>query len=195
MNGAAPGADHRQALLGLGLAETVLRPLTAYLDALAAWSLRMNLSGARTPEQRVARLVAPVLPARAFLGEGSLLDVGSGNGSPGLVLAALLPGLHVTLLEPRLKRWAFLREAARVMLRADVDVRRERHSQYGGPEADYLTLRGLRLPLAELAPLVRRGGRALLFGARPAVLEPGWEPGPVIELGAGQLRVYRRCST
>jgi 16S rRNA G527 N7-methylase RsmG len=47
-------------------------------------------------------LVEAVAPA------GRLLDVGSGNGLPGFVLAALLPNLEVTLLEPRHKKAGFL---------------------------------------------------------------------------------------
>ena len=72
---------------------------------------------------RVALLVAPVLPLADLLEPGELLDVGSGNGSPGLVLALLRPRLDVTLLEPRQRRWAFLREAARAALDA------KRHNQ------------------------------------------------------------------
>lgn len=105
-------------------------------------------------------LVAPRLAA------GTLLDIGTGNGSPGLVLAALRPDLRVTLLEPRMRRWAFLREAARAM-GLTVDVRRQRHDAYDGPPAATVTVRALRLPAAALAALVAPGGRLLVFGADP----------------------------
>jgi 16S rRNA (guanine527-N7)-methyltransferase len=132
--------------------------------------------------------VQPVLPALSRLEPGPLLDVGSGNGSPGLVLALLRPALPATLLEPRLKRWAFLREAARDAGRPDVDVRRERHDQYRGRPADTVTVRALAVPPAELAPLLRPGGRLLVFGPPPAAA-PGWmaEPSP-----APGLHVLRR---
>jgi 16S rRNA (guanine527-N7)-methyltransferase len=126
----------------------------------------VNLTGARTPEERVAVLVAGVLPARGLPAPGRLLDVGSGNGSPGLVLALLRDDLEVTLLEPRQKRWAFLKEAARRAGRA-VQVLRARHDGHAGPPADTVTLRGLRLSLRELAPLVAPGGRLIVFGAQP----------------------------
>ena len=91
--------------------------LAAYLDTLADWSRRTNLTGARTAAERVRLLVADVLPG-AFLPEpGALIDVGSGNGSPGLVLALVRDDLEVTLLEPRTRRWAFLKEAARASAR------------------------------------------------------------------------------
>ncbi len=117
-------------------------------------------------------LVAPILPALpALVGAFDLIDLGSGNGSPGLVLAVLSPGLRVRLLEPRGRRWAFLREAARVVGAVGVEVLRERHDQHRGPAATRLSLRALRLPLAELAPLLQPGGRLLSWG-------PAWEPRP-----------------
>jgi 16S rRNA (guanine527-N7)-methyltransferase len=126
----------------------------------------------------VRLLVAPVVPAAALPEPGTLLDVGSGNGSPGLVLALVRADLEVTLLEPRARRWAFLREAARSAGRS-VRVLRARHDAYPGPAARTVTLRALALPLAELAPLVEPGGRVLVFGGRPRAggpFDPTREP-------------------
>ena len=149
----------------------------------------MNLTGARTPADRVALLVEGVLPAAPHALPGRLIDVGSGNGSPGLVLALVRPELSVVLLEPRQRRWAFLREACRAAGRPDVEVLRARHDRYAGPAATTVTVRGLDLPLAALAPLVAEGGRALIFGQRrPA--EPGWHE----ETGSPGLQVFRRTT-
>jgi 16S rRNA (guanine527-N7)-methyltransferase len=141
------------------------------LDTLAAWSQRVNLTGARTPAERVRVLVGDVRPAASFPAPGTLVDVGSGNGSPGLVLALLRDDLEVTLLEPRVRRWAFLREAARAAGRP-VRVLRLRHDRYPGPPARTVTLRAVAVPLVELAPLVSAGGRVLVFGGRPRVGGP-----------------------
>jgi 16S rRNA (guanine527-N7)-methyltransferase len=138
--------------------------LERYLDLVASWSPRVNLTGARTDAERVAVLVAPVLAAAPLLLPGDLLDVGSGNGSPGLVLSLLRPELRATLLEPRQRRWAFLREAARAVGRADLEVRRGRHDTYSGPPARNVTLRAVRLDLAALDPLVAPGGQVLFLG-------------------------------
>jgi 16S rRNA (guanine527-N7)-methyltransferase len=160
--------------------------LARYLDLLAAWSARVNLTGARGAEERVRLLVEPALSALPLLGEG-LLDVGSGNGSPGLVLALLRPALPVTLLEPRLKRWAFLREAARAAARPDIEVLRQRHDQYQGPPAATVTVRALALAPADLAPLVRPAGRLIVFG--PAPIPPaGWTAEPSPGPGVHSLR-------
>lgn len=158
---------HREALARLGLPRGQAAALGAYLDLLEAWAHRVNLTGARSPEERVDLLVAPALFLLPLLEPGPLLDVGSGNGSPGLVLALLAPQHPVTLLEPRVRRWAFLREAARAAGRADIKVLRLRHDGYRGAPAQTVTLRALRLPLKELAPLVRDGGRVLVLGRHP----------------------------
>lgn len=178
---------HRAPLDALAVPEPARSGLERYLDLLAAWSGRVNLTGAATPAERVAVLVGAVLPAAPLVRPGRLVDVGSGNGSPGLVLALLRPELPVVLLEPRQRRWAFLREACRAAGRGDVEVLRQRHDQYAGPPAATLTLRALDLPLAALAPLVEEGGRLLLFG-RPRAEAPGWRA----ELAPAGVQAFRR---
>jgi len=125
-------------------------------------------------------LVGSVLPARSLPAPGRLVDVGSGNGSPGLVLALLRDDLEATLLEPRQRRWAFLREAARRAGRR-VEVLRVRHDRYPGPPAATVTVRALALPLRELRPLVASGGQLLVFGpppeGAPVFLREASEPG------------------
>jgi 16S rRNA (guanine527-N7)-methyltransferase len=123
-------------------------------------------------------LVADVVPAAHLPEPGRLIDVGSGNGSPGLVLALVRDDLDVALLEPRARRWAFLREAARACGRR-VEVLRQRHDGYSGPAARTVTLRAVALPLAELEGLVAPGGRVVVFGGRP---EAG---GPFAPTGEG----------
>lgn len=169
---------HAAALARLGLPAPAAGRLERYLDLLAAWSARVNLTAARTPAARVALLVEPVLPALPLVEDGPLIDVGSGNGSPGLVLALLRPELAATLLEPRLRRWAFLREAARAAGRPEVAVLRQRHDEYAGPPAPAVSVRALALPPAALRPLVAPGGLLLVFGPPPEA-DDGWTAEPV----------------
>jgi 16S rRNA (guanine527-N7)-methyltransferase len=165
--------------------------LEAYLDLLAAWNPRGNLTGARAPESRVDVLVAAVLPAAPLLEPGHLIDVGSGNGSPGLVLALLRDDVEAVLLEPRARRWAFLREAARASGRTGIEALRLRHDQYTGPPARSVTLRALAVPLSDLSALVAAGGQLLVFGGSPAAAEP-FRLEDQRELRTGQLYRYRR---
>jgi 16S rRNA (guanine527-N7)-methyltransferase len=182
---------HAPWLQRLGLAAEACAPLERYLDLLAAWSAGVNLTGARTPRARVELLVGAVAPAAPLLEAGSLLDVGSGNGSPGLVLALLRPDLEVTLLEPRKRRWAFLREAARAAGRPDIEVLCLRHDQYDGSPARNVTLRALALPLAGLRGLVEEGGLVLVFGGRPRAEGPFVLEGERT-LPGSRLRLFRR---
>lgn len=182
----APGG-HRPLAEALGLDAAAVERLCVYLDLLAAWNERTNLTAARTAAARVDLLVRPVAPLAPRIAAGTLLDIGSGNGSPGLVLAALRPDVRATLLEPRARRWAFLREAARAM-GLEVDVRRERHDEYGGPPAATVTVRALRLPAPDLAELVAPGGRLVVMGAAPPA-HPDLIPE---DWGIADTHAYRR---
>ena len=170
---ADPAPSHRPYLDALGVPADAAARLDRYLERLAAWSARVNLTGARTAADRVACWSRPSCPRRPLPAPGRLIDVGSGNGSPGLVLALLRPDLEVTLLEPRQKRWAFLREAARAAGRPDVVVRRERHDAYPGPAGGHRDPAGAVPAAGELAPWWTAGGRVMVFGVRPAPA-PGW---------------------
>ena len=170
---ATPASPHRPALAALGIEGPAAERLCRYLDTLAAWSRRVNLTAARSPDERVRLLVGDVLGAVPLPAPGRLIDAGSGNGSPGLVFALLRDDLEVTLLEPRARRWAFLREAARAAAPArPVHVVRTRHDGYDGPPAATVSLRAVALPLAELAPLVGPAGRILVLGGRPTAQPP-----------------------
>lgn len=87
--------------------------LIAYVEAFVRWNQRINLSAARTPDD-VADHVVDCLALIPHLAPGArVVDVGSGGGLPGIVLAAGRPDLHVTCVEPIHKKAAFLRQAAR----------------------------------------------------------------------------------
>jgi 16S rRNA (guanine527-N7)-methyltransferase len=137
--------------------------LNRYLDCLQRWSQKINLTGAETRDAAFETLIAPVLGGEAFL-RGHVVDVGSGNGSPGLILAAMRPDLMFSLLEPRAKRWAFLREAARAMGLNNTEARRERSEDYKGGAADTITMRAVGLAPIQLRPLLAPGGCVLVFG-------------------------------
>jgi 16S rRNA (guanine527-N7)-methyltransferase len=160
--------------------------LNRYLDCLCRWASRINLTGADTRAAAFDTLVLPVLGAEVLLSP-PVIDVGSGNGSPGLVLAALRPDLSFTLLEPRAKRWAFLREAAREMGAANVSVLRQRSEAYRGPRARTATMRAVGLAPERLRPLLAPGGCVLVFGGPPL---QGTE---TIRLVSGSL--VQRCFT
>jgi 16S rRNA (guanine527-N7)-methyltransferase len=158
-----------------------------YLDCLLRWAPRINLTGAATRESAFETLVAPVLGAENLL-HGHVVDVGSGNGSPALILAVLRPDLRFTLLEPRAKRWAFLREAAREMGLRNTSALRDRSDDYRGDLAGTVTMRAVGLEPVRLRPLLEPGGCVLVFGG------PDLEGAEALALPGG-ARVQRRCFT
>ena len=94
----------------------LLPKLSTYLDLLMRWNEKVNLTAIRRPEEIVTRHFGESLFAAERLpGEGTLLDLGSGAGFPGLPIQLLHRDLAVTLAESRSRKAAFLLEAVRVL--------------------------------------------------------------------------------
>lgn len=112
--------DAMAAALGAAIGGTLATRLYRYLDLLAHWNGTYNLTAVRTREgmltQHLADCLVVVSPlARqlpANLDAPRLLDVGSGGGLPGVVLAACLPQLQVTCVDAVAKKAAFVRQVA-----------------------------------------------------------------------------------
>ncbi|WP_255491693.1 MULTISPECIES: 16S rRNA (guanine(527)-N(7))-methyltransferase RsmG [unclassified Actinotalea] len=166
----------------------------AFHDLLAAEGVRRGLIGPR----EVARLwrrhllnsaaVAPLLPAT-----GTLVDVGSGAGLPGIVLAALRPDLRVVLLEPMLRRTTWLSEVRDSLGLSNVEVVRGRaEEQHGVISADAVTARAVA-PMDRLArwtlPLLRPGGVLLAMKGEHAVEELAAAGAVIDALGGGERLV------
>lgn len=151
----------------------------AFAEQVAAWNERIDLTSARDPDELVDLLFAD---AAAML-EGApcspgerWLDVGSGMGAPGVALALLEPGLHMTLVEPRAKRVAFLRTLLHVLERPDVHVERARSEALGDSSCDVAVSRATLPPEEWLQEGARLAGRdvwvLLARGTTPEL--PGW---------------------
>lgn len=93
-----------------------LQQLAAYLDMLQRWNATYNLTAVRDREamlnQHLADCLAVVRPLLAFRSQGRVLDVGSGGGLPGVVLAVLAPSLDVSCVDTVGKKAAFIRQVA-----------------------------------------------------------------------------------
>jgi len=107
------GSVFRDLLVG-HVAPAALPALVAYAELLDRWSDRHNLVRFASPRELVERhLLDAVEGTRLLAGEGRLLDVGSGAGLPGVPLLITRPAWRGVLLEPRQKRWAFLKRVVR----------------------------------------------------------------------------------
>jgi 16S rRNA (guanine527-N7)-methyltransferase len=157
-------------------AETVAR-LDQFVDVLLTWQCHTNLIAPSTVPSLWTRHVADSLQLLDLVDSpydrpSVWLDLGSGGGFPGMVIACALadvPGTRVHLVESNLKKAAFLREAIRET-KAPATVHAVRiESLVATPDAitvDYVTARALA-PLSDLlgmiAPFTKKGAKALLL--------------------------------
>ena len=161
-----------------------LAALQAHYEELRRWAPRVDLIGPGTAAEVVERHFAESLAALPWLPDAParLLDLGSGAGFPGLVLAAARRDLEVTLSEPRERRRAFL---AAVVRRAGLEARISGARVALGTLSELpgdlavITVRALRLEAvvwSALAGRLRPQGRLLLWsGEQAPELPPDFE--------------------
>lgn len=148
-----------------------------YAELLATEGVARGLIGPRETGRLWDRhllncaVVAELLPER-----GVLVDIGSGAGLPGIVLAMVRPSLEVVLLEPLLRRSVFLEECAAALNLSNVTVVRARAEEKAAAHirADIATARAVA-PLDRLAGwavrLLRPGGELLAIKGQSAAAE------------------------
>ena len=122
--------------------------LCAYCELAVTWNQRVDLTAARSPDELVDLLLADALAISAVTqvpaGE-RWFDVGSGVGAPGIPLALLSP-MHMSLIEPRTKRVAFLRTAVGSLQRADIAVHRCRSDEFANGSCEVAVSRATLPP-------------------------------------------------
>lgn len=180
------------------LGDETVAALCAHYELLAEWGRGMSLIGPGTEGEAIERHYGESLAALPWIDaarSGRLLDVGSGAGFPGFVLAAARPRLEVWLTDSRQRKWAFLRAAtARAALSCrclDARVSASLPPEIP-PELDFVTLRAVNLPPAALEAVLDRLGPAgaLLWwrGADAVELPPGWTVSRRLDLAGSERR-------
>jgi 16S rRNA (guanine527-N7)-methyltransferase len=221
VHGAAPATafdrDALRARLLAGLAELGLdavpvERLLDYLALLAKWSGVYNLTAIREPLAMLhqhlfdslsivgplaARLPAPAGP------RWRVIDVGSGAGLPGIVLALLWPQAEVLLVEPVGKKAAFLRQCKTELALANISVTAARIQSLPATGAntwpDLIVCRAFASLAGFIAAIERIAGPdtllAAMKGALPenelAALPPGWSAVEVLPLHPPELAASR----
>ncbi len=148
-----------------GVSDAALDRLRVYLDVLTKWNRAVNLVGRGTLADAWRRhmldsaQLIPLLPPPPGDRPRRIVDLGSGAGFPGLVLAILGAG-EVHLIEADRRKATFLREAAR-QTGTDVRIHAARIADAGPLAADVVTARAL----ARLAELLRLAAPFLRPGA------------------------------
>ena len=174
-----------------------------YVELLATDGVTRGLIGPRETARLWDRhLLNCALVAELVPDQGELVDIGSGAGLPGIVLAMLRPRLHVVLLEPLLRRSVFLEECVSALDLPNATVLRARAEEKAASwiSADVATARAVA-PLDRLvgwaARLLRPGGELLaikgqsaaaeLEAARPVLSGLGVRSAEVLQAGHGRV--------
>lgn len=96
--------------LGLTLSDEHLNALLRYQDALVLWNKAYNLTAIRHPDEMVVKHLLDSLSILPHLPEGRLLDIGTGGGMPGMMIALCQPKRPCVLLDSNGKKIRFLKQ-------------------------------------------------------------------------------------
>ncbi len=163
--GTMPTKSQEQAL-GPGFTQ-----LSKFADILAQDGVRLGLIGPREVERIWDRHILNCAALTELIEDGqSIIDIGSGAGLPGIVLAILKPNSKVTLIEPMQRRTDFLTQAKADLGLTNVEIIRGRAEGQKVP-AQIVTSRAVA-PLDKLLvwswPLVEKGGKVLAIKGEKA---------------------------
>ncbi|PRC90636.1 16S rRNA (guanine(527)-N(7))-methyltransferase RsmG [Solimicrobium silvestre] len=159
--------------------------LMSYLNLLSKWNAVYNLTSVRNPREMVKQHLLDSLSAVSVFNHATnILDVGSGGGLPGIVLAIVYPDIKVALIDTVNKKTAFLKQVKAELDLKNVTVHTGRVEQLTAVELfDVITSRAF----SELANFVNWAGHLLapegsmiaLKGHLPEheieVLPAGWQ--------------------
>ena len=175
----------------LSLSIDLAEQLGTYYQILTKWNAKINLTAFRlTPEGDDAAidrlLIEPVAAARYVPANArTMLDAGSGGGSPAIPLKLASKNLSLRMVEVKTRKAVFLREAVRELGLRDAEVETARFEELL-PRAelhealDIVSIRAVRVEtrtLNTLQAFLRPGGKIMLFrGASKSELEDAPPP-------------------
>jgi 16S rRNA (guanine527-N7)-methyltransferase len=163
--------DRAKALKLVSVSRETLEKLDAFVDLLLTWQRTTNLIASSTASEIWTRHVADSAQLLELVSPAARvwIDIGSGAGLPGLIVAcSLTPPAVVHLVESNAKKAAFLREAVRITgAPAQVHAQRiEDFAQEFQGRADVVAARAvapLTTLLGYVEPFVKKGAQALLL--------------------------------
>jgi len=186
--------QRRAAAADLDATSPLAADLARYLDLLARWNRRINLTAFdldSPSDEAIDRLIVEPWAAAGLIRRNDQImgDVGSGGGSPAIPIKLAVPHIRLRMIEARARKSAFLREAIRVLELQVTDVVTSRLEDLPAnvwqASADVVTLRAVRSDAslwARIRGLLKPGGRVLWFtgGSRPVVPDgyglDSWRP-------------------
>ena len=176
---------------GISLEAPLVESLETYYQLLTKWNAKINLTAYRLvpggDDEAIDRLIIEPVAAARYVPENArtLLDAGSGGGSPAIPLKLASRDLSLRMVEVKTRKCVFLREAIRTLGLRDAEVETSRFEELL-PRAelhealDLVSIRAVRIEtrtLNTLQAFLRPGGKLLLFrGASKNDLEDSPPP-------------------
>lgn len=167
-------------MLGLRLKPETVEKMAGHLRLLLEWTKITNLTAIRNPADAAvyhfldSLTVLKILPKNA----SQLLDVGSGGGFPGVVIAVALPDLKITLLDPNPRKIIFLKEVGRQLRLYNITYLNfkveDLIARPEPPGFDAVVNRAYSSKtdfIEKLAPLINPGGRLIYMGGPASIGE------------------------
>lgn len=150
----------------LSLPDTFFSHIEHYKLLLNKWNKIHNLTGAKTLQQIDQFIVDAITPITFLPPLKKAMDIGTGAGFPGMILAMALPQTHFTLVEPLTKRSSFLQFVKADLGLENVEVKGVRVEQLPSEPYDLITSRavtdtGMLLKLSE--PFCVKGSLLLFY--------------------------------
>ncbi|EKF73253.1 methyltransferase GidB [Alcanivorax hongdengensis A-11-3] len=168
--------------LGQPLSDDQQRRLLAYIDLLVKWNQAYNLTAVRDPAEMVTRHLLDSLAVLPHVSAMDTLDVGTGAGIPGIILAVARPDQRFVLLDANGKKTRFVRQARRELGLDNVEVVHARVEQYRNapPQIICRAFASLSDMLALMTPIIGDTSRVLAMKAAStdqelAALPAGWQ--------------------
>ncbi len=138
--------------LGIHLEPQQVQQLLDYVALLYKWNQAYNLTAVRQPEAMLVKHILDSLAVVPYIKGDRLLDVGTGSGIPGIVLAIVWPERQFDLLDSNIKKIRFVRQAVRTLGLTNVQAVHARVESWQ-PEACYDSI--VSRAFAELALFVK----------------------------------------
>ena len=185
---------------GLFIDDAAIVRLEKYLELLIEWNRQMDLTSVpegEMAERHFADSLLPLLQEGLFPENCSVIDVGTGAGFPGLVLAATREDIRMTLLEAQQKRCIFLQAVCDALALKNVTIIHDRAETLGKNEAhreqyDRAVARAvapMNVLCEYLLPFVQVGGMAVCWKGPQVETEKEDGNAAAHKLGGGDMRL------
>lgn len=172
--------------VGLDLTPALVDGLEAYFLELARWNRKINLTAFQIDDdgsdEAVDRLlIEPVVAAKFIPANAkSLLDIGSGGGSPAVPMKLARPDLSLTMVEVKVRKSVFLRQVARLLQLTKTEVENTRFEELLARPAlhenlDVVSIRAVKIDTSTLLSIqafIKSGGHLLNFAAGSEPVNP-----------------------